>query len=35
MLDNWRGTETHAAACHMLDPASRHSRAGHTDIGRA
>jgi peptide/nickel transport system ATP-binding protein len=25
-LDYWRGEATHAAACHMLDPASGHSR---------
>ena len=35
MLDSWQGAETHAAACHMLDPGSGHSRAGSADIGQA
>jgi peptide/nickel transport system ATP-binding protein len=35
MLGSWRGAEAHAAACHMLDRSSGHSRAGHADIGRA
>jgi peptide/nickel transport system ATP-binding protein len=29
VLGNWQGSAAQAAACHMLDPDSGHSRSGH------